>query len=241
MKQNYMTHKKEKSNHKPGKLKHFCSVLISLALLVPFGSIAASDSTPNVTQIDVVTQQADGFLHPQQIAIERSMHTGTPIAERIRMTPVPATRPFGLAAVVGSPNHVYLADQSDGSLYEMAVDSGQVVRHFAPSSKPGNAIQGIATGLGQDLYINYNSVGKIQHLRKDGTVVETFDAPTKYGHSLLYKDGQLYLLDDGGDVYQIDAFSKKLVRKIVLKGPRGAFSQNQTFSLMWDGKYLNLT
>ncbi|MGZ6525384.1 MAG: hypothetical protein ACXVDB_09820, partial [Tumebacillaceae bacterium] len=95
MKQNYMTHKKEKSNQKPGKLKHVCSVLISLALLVPFGSIAASDSTPNVIQIDVVTQQADGFLHPQQIAIERSQHTGSPIAERIRMTPVPATRPFG--------------------------------------------------------------------------------------------------------------------------------------------------
>ncbi|MGZ4107609.1 MAG: DUF4855 domain-containing protein, partial [Tumebacillaceae bacterium] len=222
-------------------MKKWMAVLVGVALLIPMVGRVSAEGSFSVTQIDIVTNQDHGTRHPQQIAVERSVQAGTLRPERLRMTPVPTGGGSGLAQVVDSDS-VYVSDKSDGSIWEMDPDTGRVLRHFAPSSKPSNNMQGIATGIGQDIYVYYNGVGKIQHLHKDGKVVETFDAPTKEGHSLTYKDNSLFLLDDRGQVFQIDAYYKSLVKKVTLKGPDGsAFGGNRTFSLTWDGKYFNLS
>lgn len=222
-------------------------LFLSAVLLVP--ALPSTQSVPiataatipgAVTQIDIVTKQGGGVAHPDQVAIERTLQPGNLQVERLRMTPVAAKRPFGMAAVAGSKN-VYITDRDTGSLWEIEPDSGKVIRKITPSQKPSNAIHGIATGLGEDIYVYYNNNGTIQRLKKDGTVAESFMAPTLYGHSLSYKDGFLYLLDDRGTVYQMDTYSKKVVNKIRLKKPDGNFFDgNMTFTLFWDGKYWNI-
>lgn len=240
-------------------MKKWLSLALCALLLLPFaGSAAASEPpsgpvladpetlppedplTPRVTQIDLVTHQEGGALHPHQVTVERSLQPGQPQPELLRMSQLPTNGSFGLAPVSGS-NTVYVTDTKDGTIWEVEPDAGKVVRHFAPSKKPSNEMQGIATGLGRDIYVYYSGVGEIQRLSKEGTVLESFAAPSIYGHSLAYKGGFLYLLDDRGTVYQIDAYSKKLVNTIELQRPSGgSFDANHTFTLMWDGKYWNV-
>ncbi|MGB8954253.1 MAG: DUF4855 domain-containing protein, partial [Tumebacillaceae bacterium] len=196
--------------------------------------------TPRVTQIDLVTNQGGGALHPHQVTVERTLQPGQPQPELLRMAQLPTNGSFGLAMVSGS-NTVYVTDTKDGTIWEIEPDAGKVVRHFAPSKKPSNEMQGIATGIGRNIYVYYSGVGVIQHLSQDGTVLDSFNAPSIYGHSLAYKDGSLYLLNDRGTVYQIDAYSKRLVKTIDLTTPSGGrFDANHTFTLMWDGKYWNV-
>ncbi|KEO82263.1 DUF4855 domain-containing protein [Tumebacillus flagellatus] len=221
------------------KTKTCLPLLLSAALLWPMSSASASGAF-TITGIDIVTRQGNGFYHPQQVALERSLASGEKRPERIRYTDLSAQSVFGMAPVAGT-NRVYVTDRADGTIWEVDPDSGREVRHFAPSSKPSNNLQGIATGAGDDLFVYYNGEGRIQRLHKDGTVVDSWAAPTIYGHNMTYVDGYLYLLTDRGEIYVINAANHGTARQVQLKKPDGsAFSVNDTFGIMYDGAYWNI-
>jgi len=223
-------------------VKRLISLVVSLSLLLPVSLPASAANTYTVTQIDLVTQQGDGAYHPHQVGIERALQLGSKKAERLKMTPLPTNSTFAMAAVPGTRN-VYISDRNDGSLWEVDPQTGKVFRRIGISSKPSTNIQGIATGLGEDIYVYYNGNGTIQRLNKNGQVLESFAAPTPYGHSLAYGGNNLlYLLDDRGNVFIIDAYSKQTVNSFTLKQPSGVLfnGANYTFSIFWDGKYWNI-
>ncbi|MBL0387497.1 DUF4855 domain-containing protein [Tumebacillus sp. ITR2] len=221
------------------KIKALLPLFLSTALLGPTLMASASGAF-TITGLDIVTTQGNGFYHPQQVALERSLAPGEKRAEWIRYTDLSAKNVFGMAPVTGT-HRVYVTAREDGSIWEVDPDSGREVRHFSPSTKPSNNIQGIATGKGDDLFVYYNGDGKIQRLHKDGTVVDAWDAPTPYGHNMTYVDGYLYLLTDRGDIYVINAATHGIARKIALQKPDGsAFGVNDTFGIMFDGTYWNI-
>lgn len=201
---------------------------------------ASAIGVANITGIDIVTRQGNGYEHPQQVAIERSLAPGEKRAEWIRYTDLSAQNVFGMAAEPGT-NRVYVTDREDGTIWEVEPDSGREVRHFAPAQKPSSNLQGIATGPQGEIFVYYNGEGTIQRLHRDGTVVDSWQAPTLYGHSMTYLDGYLYLLTDRGHIVVINATNHGVARELDVQKPDGsAFGINDTFGLMYDGTYWNV-
>ncbi|PWK08957.1 DUF4855 domain-containing protein [Tumebacillus permanentifrigoris] len=220
-------------------IKTIAPLLLTTALVWPT-SLASAQSASTITGLDIVTRQGDGYYHPQQVAIERSLTPGEKRPEWIRYTDLSAKDVFGMAPVAGT-NRVYVTDRSNATIWEVDPDSGRELRQFAPSTKPSNNLRGIATGLGEDIFVYYNGDGTIQRLHKDGTVVDSWKAPTIYGHTMTYVDGYLYLMTDRGEIYVINPTNHGLARQIDVKNPAGGtFGVNATFGIMNDGQYWNI-
>jgi hypothetical protein len=220
-------------------IKSMAPILLTTALVWPT-SLASAQSAFTVTGMDIVTREGSGYAHPQQVAVERSLTPGEMRPEWIRYTDLSAKSVFGMAPVAGT-NRVYVTDRSNGTIWEVDPDSGRELRQFAPSAKPSDNIQGIATGMGEDIFVYYNGDGTIQRLHKDGRVVDSWKAPTLYGHNMTYVDGYLYLMTDRGEIYVINAANHGLARQIDVKKPDGSkFGVNETFGIMNDGKYWNI-